>query len=29
MIAAAKEKSIDVTSIGSVPYLTGLAQGVD
>lgn len=29
MIAAAQEKSIDVTSIGSVPYLTGLAQGVD
>ena len=29
MIAAAQEKSIDVTSIGSVPFLTGLAQGVD
>lgn len=29
MIAAAQEKSIDVTSIGSVPYLTGVAQGVD
>jgi len=29
MIAAAREKSIDVTSIGSVPFLTGLAQGVD
>jgi aliphatic sulfonates family ABC transporter substrate-binding protein len=29
MIAAAKEKSIDVTSIGSVPFLIGLAQGVD
>jgi len=29
MIAAAQEKSIDVTSIGSVPFLTGLAKGVD
>jgi aliphatic sulfonates family ABC transporter substrate-binding protein len=29
MIAAAKEKSIDVTSIGSVPFVRGLAQGVD
>ena len=29
MIAAALEKSIDVTSIGSVPFLRGLAQGVD
>jgi aliphatic sulfonates family ABC transporter substrate-binding protein len=29
MIAAAQEKSIDVTSIGSVPFLKGLAEGVD
>ena len=29
MIVAAQEKSIDVTSIGSVPFLRGLAQGVD
>ena len=29
MIAAAKEKSIDVADLGSVPFLLGLAQGVD
>jgi aliphatic sulfonates family ABC transporter substrate-binding protein len=29
MIAAAREKSIDVTSIGSVPFLRGLEEGVD
>lgn len=29
MIAAAQEKSIDVASIGSVPFINGLTQGVD
>lgn len=29
MIAAAKEQSIDVASIGSVPFISGLTQGVD
>lgn len=29
MIAAAEQKRIDVTSIGSVPFLIGLSQGVD
>lgn len=29
MIAAAQEKSIDVASIGSVPFLNGLTQDVD
>jgi ABC-type nitrate/sulfonate/bicarbonate transport system substrate-binding protein len=29
MIAAAREKSIDITSIGSVPFLIGLTEGVD
>jgi aliphatic sulfonates family ABC transporter substrate-binding protein len=29
MIAAAQGKNIDVASIGSVPFLLGLAQGVD
>jgi aliphatic sulfonates family ABC transporter substrate-binding protein len=29
MIAAAQEKRVDVTNIGSVPFLSGLAQGVD
>jgi taurine transport system substrate-binding protein len=29
MIAAAREKSIDVADLGSVPFLIGLAQGVD
>lgn len=29
MIAAAQEQSIDVASIGSVPFLGGLTQGVD
>jgi len=29
MIAAAQEKSIDVADLGSVPFLIGLAQGVD
>lgn len=29
MIAAAQEKSVDVTSIGSVPFINGLTQGVD
>lgn len=29
MIAAAREQSIDVASIGSVPFLSGLTQGVD
>ncbi|MCM2318222.1 MAG: aliphatic sulfonate ABC transporter substrate-binding protein [Pseudomonas sp.] len=29
MIAAARERSIDVASIGSVPFISGLTQGVD
>ncbi len=29
MIAAAQEQSIDVASIGSVPFLSGLTRGVD
>jgi aliphatic sulfonates family ABC transporter substrate-binding protein len=29
MIAAAKEKSIDVTTVGCVPFILGLGQGVD
>jgi aliphatic sulfonates family ABC transporter substrate-binding protein len=29
MIAAAKSKRIDVAAVGSVPFLMGLAQGVD
>ncbi|MNF35888.1 putative aliphatic sulfonates-binding protein precursor [compost metagenome] len=29
MIAAAREKRIDVASIGSVPFIGGLSQGVD
>jgi aliphatic sulfonates family ABC transporter substrate-binding protein len=29
MIAAAQEKSIDVADVGAVPFLMGLAQGVD
>jgi len=29
MIAAAQSKSIDVASLGSVPFLIGLSQGVD
>lgn len=29
MIAAAQNKTIDITSIGSVPFLVGLAEGVD
>ncbi len=29
MIAAAREQSIDVASIGSVPFISGLTQGVD
>jgi aliphatic sulfonates family ABC transporter substrate-binding protein len=29
MIAAAQEKSIDVTTVGCVPFLIGLGQGVD
>ena len=29
MIVAAKEQSIDVASIGSVPFINGLTQGVD
>jgi taurine transport system substrate-binding protein len=29
MIAAAERKSIDVATVGSVPFLTGLSQGVD
>ena len=29
MIAAAQEKRIDVTTVGCVPYLLGLGQGVD
>ncbi|HTY41464.1 MAG TPA: aliphatic sulfonate ABC transporter substrate-binding protein [Thermoanaerobaculia bacterium] len=29
MVEAARQKKIDVTSIGSVPFLLGLAEGVD
>lgn len=29
MIAAAEQKSIDVATVGSVPFLIGLSQGVD